>query len=73
MKATNETRLLEILWNSPGDTIPGGGQWTEEFIAPGKILRTGTFDVQDDTFEAIEFSAVITLGKLVPRRPAKAA
>jgi hypothetical protein len=72
MKATNETRLLEVLWNSPGDTIPGGGDWTDEFIAPGKILRTGTLDVQDENFRGIEFSAVITLGKLVPRTAEKA-
>jgi hypothetical protein len=73
MQGTNEKGLLELLWNDSGDTIPGGGDWTDKFIGLDKILCTGTMDVQNDKFEAIEFSAVITLGKRVPRAVSKPA
>jgi len=55
------TSLLQTLWDSNEDLIPGGGTWTDTFIGPNKILRSGVWDVEDDRFEGMEFQSVITL------------
>jgi hypothetical protein len=61
--------LLELLWNNAGDLIPSGGSFSDTFVGANKILRKGTFDIDGDKgFESIEYTAVITLGDLIPKK-----
>jgi hypothetical protein len=63
------TQLLEILWNGSPDAISGSGAYSDRFIGPNKILRVGTFDIGGDyEGEALEFRAVITLGKIIAKQ-----
>lgn len=62
-------QLLEVLWNNAGDTIPGGGKFTDKFVGPNKVIREGVFDIDgDEEFEGLEYKATITLGRLVPKK-----
>ena len=61
--------LLQVLWDGAQETITDGGEWTDTFIGPNRILRKGILLIQgDDRFDGVRFQSVITLGKLVPRR-----
>ena len=63
--------LLEILWNNMESPVPGSGMWRDRFIGPNKILREGELEIEGDArFEGLQFQAIITLGKLVPKKKA---
>lgn len=65
------TQLLQLLWNNSGDTVSVGGTFTDKFVGPNQIIREGIFDFElggDSEYEGIEYRAVITLGRLVPKK-----
>jgi hypothetical protein len=67
----DQNRLLEYLWNNQEETL-GMNFFSDTFIGPNKIRREGIFEIEnDEEFKAIEFTAVITLVRLVPKRKSK--
>ena len=69
----DQNRLLEVLWNNQQETL-GMNYFSDTFIGPNKIRREGIFDLDAcgyEDFEALEFTAVITLGRLVPKKESK--
>jgi len=69
--AGKTVRLLELLWNNAGDLMPGQGG-ADTFVGPNKIIRHGVMEINynvgdPEEYEGIEYTAVITLGDLVPK------
>ena len=74
-----DRELLSFLWNNvDGDRLPEGGdpKHPDRFIGPRTFIREGVFNLDserdsDEAYAGIEYRAVITLGRLVPKSRGK--
>jgi len=71
-KTSIDPELLEFLWNNvDGDRLPDGGSEAQRdrFTGPNTFIRNGIFRVDEsDRYEGIAYQAVVTLGRLVPKK-----
>lgn len=74
-KKNSKGSLVQTLFeNRDTDALSfTGGNFSDKFVPPNKIIRKGTFDIDGNgEYAGIEFEATIVLGKLVPKQKSAA-